>query len=62
MGGSSLPPAISACRRPARMTMSVSAAISGDAAARDSVSRYSVSAEPANAAGLNTGSGRAAAG
>ena len=39
MGGSSRPPARSACRRPARITVSVSAAISGDAADRDSVSR-----------------------
>ena len=39
MGGSSRPPFRSACRRPARITVSVSAAISGEAADRDSVSR-----------------------
>ncbi len=59
IGGSSRPPAVSACRRPARIAMSVSAAISGDAAARDSDSRYRVSREAANAAGLNAGSGEA---
>ena len=39
MGGSSRPPLRSAWRRPARITVSVSAAISGEAADRDSVSR-----------------------
>ena len=43
MGGSRRPPACSARRRPARMTVSVIPAISGDAADRDSVIRYSVS-------------------
>ena len=43
IGGSSRPPACSARRRPARSVVSVSPAISGEAADRDSVSRYSVS-------------------
>ena len=55
IGGSSRPPFRSAWRRPARITVSVSAAISGDAADRDSVSRYRVSRLAANAAGPNTG-------
>ena len=39
MGGSRRPPACSARRRPARIVVSVSPAISGAAADRDSVSR-----------------------
>ena len=56
MGGSRRPPACSARRRPARMVASVSPAISGEAADRDSVIRYSMSRVTGNRAGSNTGS------
>ena len=62
MGGSRRPPACSARRRPARMTASVIPAISGDAADRDSVIRYSVSRVSANRAGSKHGSGHPGAG